>query len=110
MRLNNIRTERESLCQFPQATRFLNSAPKPAASLSKTRRQDSHSQLPAHPFWPHLARSGKPTSGIIKDVVNVPARKVVEVNSVADNPGLTLLHGHMQEHMDFGFMNLVKYI
>jgi FtsP/CotA-like multicopper oxidase with cupredoxin domain len=52
---------------------------------------------------------GKPTSGIIKDVVNVPARKTVEVDFVADNPGLTLLHCHMQEHMDFGFMNLVKY-
>jgi FtsP/CotA-like multicopper oxidase with cupredoxin domain len=53
---------------------------------------------------------GKPTSGIIKDVVNVPAHKTVEVDFVADNPGLTLLHCHMQEHMDFGFMNLVKYI
>jgi FtsP/CotA-like multicopper oxidase with cupredoxin domain len=52
---------------------------------------------------------GKSTSGIIKDVVNVPARKTVEVDFVADNPGLTLLHCHMQEHMDFGFMNLVKY-
>jgi FtsP/CotA-like multicopper oxidase with cupredoxin domain len=53
---------------------------------------------------------GKETSGIIKDVVNVPARKIVEVDFVADNPGLTLLHCHMQEHMDFGLMNLVKYI
>ena len=53
---------------------------------------------------------GKPTSGVIKDVVNVPAHKIVEVDFVADNPGLTLLHCHMQEHMDFGFMNLVKYI
>jgi FtsP/CotA-like multicopper oxidase with cupredoxin domain len=52
---------------------------------------------------------GTVTSGIIKDVVNVPAHKVVEVDFVADNPGLTLLHCHMQEHMDFGFMNLVKY-
>jgi FtsP/CotA-like multicopper oxidase with cupredoxin domain len=43
-------------------------------------------------------------------IVNVPARKIVEVDFVADNPGLTLLHCHMQEHMDFGFMNLVKYI
>jgi FtsP/CotA-like multicopper oxidase with cupredoxin domain len=53
--------------------------------------------------------AGTATSGIIKDVVNVPAHKIVEVDFVADNPGLTLLHCHMQEHMDFGFMNLVKY-
>jgi FtsP/CotA-like multicopper oxidase with cupredoxin domain len=54
--------------------------------------------------------AGTATSGIIKDVVNVPARKSVEVDFVADNPGDTLLHCHMQEHMDFGFMTLVKYV
>jgi FtsP/CotA-like multicopper oxidase with cupredoxin domain len=52
---------------------------------------------------------GKPTAGIIKDVVAVPPRKQVEVDFVADNPGDTLLHCHMQLHMDFGFMTLVKY-
>jgi FtsP/CotA-like multicopper oxidase with cupredoxin domain len=47
---------------------------------------------------------------IVKDVVNVPAHKIEEVDFVAANPGLTLLHCHMQEHMDFGFMNLDNYI
>jgi FtsP/CotA-like multicopper oxidase with cupredoxin domain len=54
--------------------------------------------------------SGTATSGIMKDVVNVPQHKIVEVDFVADNPGATLLHCHMQEHMDFGFMTLVKYV
>jgi FtsP/CotA-like multicopper oxidase with cupredoxin domain len=54
--------------------------------------------------------AGTRTSGIIKDVVNVPQHKIVEVDFVADNPGATLLHCHMQEHMDFGFMTLVKYV
>lgn len=68
-----------------------------------------------HPMHLHrhsfelVSFAGTATSGIIKDVVNVPAHKIVEVDFVADNPGLTLLHCHMQEHMDFGFMNLVKY-
>jgi FtsP/CotA-like multicopper oxidase with cupredoxin domain len=53
--------------------------------------------------------AGAETSGIVKDVVNVPPRKTVEVDFVADNPGDTLLHCHMQEHMDFGFMTLVRY-
>ena len=53
--------------------------------------------------------AGTATSGIMKDVVNVPQHKIVEVDFVADNPGATLLHCHMQEHMDFGFMTLVKY-
>jgi len=53
--------------------------------------------------------AGKPTSGIVKDVVNVPGRQTVEVDFVADNPGPSLLHCHMQEHQDFGFMMLVNY-
>ena len=36
-------------------------------------------------------------------------RKEVEVQFVADNPGLSLFHCHMQLHMDFGFMTLVEY-
>jgi len=53
--------------------------------------------------------AGKPTAGVIKDVVTVPARKQVEVQFLADNPGLSLFHCHMQLHMDFGFMALVHY-
>lgn len=53
--------------------------------------------------------AGKPTSGIRKDLVNVPRRQTVEVDFVADDPGLSLFHCHMQEHQDFGFMALVKY-
>jgi FtsP/CotA-like multicopper oxidase with cupredoxin domain len=75
-------------------------------------RNDSGDMHPMH-LHRHsfeLARfAGKPTSGIMKDVVNVPRRQTVEVDFVADNPGLSLLHCHMQEHQDFGFMTLVKY-
>lgn len=53
--------------------------------------------------------AGKSTRGVIKDTVNVPPRQTVEVDFVADNPGPSLLHCHMQEHQDFGFMTLVKY-
>jgi len=53
--------------------------------------------------------AGKPTAGILKDTVNVPRRQSVEIDFVADDPGLTLYHCHMQLHMDFGFMGLMKY-
>lgn len=56
-----------------------------------------------------VSLSGKPTAGIMKDVVAVPSRKQVEVEFIADNPGLTLFHCHMQLHMDYGFMALVEY-
>jgi len=51
----------------------------------------------------------KNISGLKKDVVNVLPLDTVAVDFVADNPGDTLLHCHMQLHMDFGFMQLIKY-
>ena len=69
----------------------------------------------AHPV--HLHRHtfeltkfvGKATKGVMKDVIVVPARKQVEVDFTADNPGPTLFHCHQQLHMDYGFMTMVQY-
>jgi len=52
----------------------------------------------------------KMTSGVMKDVVMVGGYQEVEVDFVADNPGLTLFHCHQQLHMDFGFMSLFDYV
>ena len=49
---------------------------------------------------------GRPTAGVIKDVVLVPPFQTTEVDFTADLPGLTLFHCHMQQHMDYGFMAL----
>ena len=53
--------------------------------------------------------AGQPTSGIMKDVVMAGGYQEVEVDFVANNPGLTLFHCHQQLHMDFGFMALFEY-
>ncbi len=53
--------------------------------------------------------AGKPTAGVIKDVVMLGGFQELEFDFVADNPGLTLFHCHQQLHMDFGFMALFKY-
>ena len=53
---------------------------------------------------------GKATSGVMKDVVMVGGYQEVEVDFLADNPGLTLFHCHQQLHMDFGFMSLFDYV
>jgi FtsP/CotA-like multicopper oxidase with cupredoxin domain len=55
----------------------------------------------------HIA--GRPTAGVIKDVVMLGGFQELSVDFVADNPGLTLFHCHQQLHMDFGFMALFKY-
>src|SRR5580704_15551300 len=52
---------------------------------------------------------GKPTGGVIKDVVMLGGYQIAEVDFIADNPGMTLFHCHQQLHMDFGFMTLFSY-
>ena len=54
--------------------------------------------------------AGKPSVGLMKDVVMVGGYQEVEVDFTADNPGLTLFHCHQQLHMDFGFMTLFDYL
>ena len=54
--------------------------------------------------------AGKPSAGILKDVVMVGGYQEVEIDFIADNPGLTLFHCHQQLHMDFGFMTLFDYV
>jgi FtsP/CotA-like multicopper oxidase with cupredoxin domain len=53
--------------------------------------------------------AGQGTAGIMKDVVMLGGYQELEVDFVANNPGLTLFHCHQQLHMDFGFMTLFDY-
>ena len=54
--------------------------------------------------------AGKPTAGVMKDVLMLGGYQQAAVDFVADNPGLTLFHCHQQLHMDFGFMTLLDYV
>jgi FtsP/CotA-like multicopper oxidase with cupredoxin domain len=53
--------------------------------------------------------AGQATAGVKKDVVMLGGYQEIEMDFVADNPGLTLFHCHQQLHMDFGFMALFSY-
>lgn len=53
--------------------------------------------------------AGKRTSGVMKDVVTVPAWRTAEIDLVANQRGPSLFHCHQQFHMDMGFMTLMKY-
>ena len=69
-----------------------------------------------HPMHLHrhtfeVTKIGKTaTRGLMKDVINVMPLDTVAVDFVADNPGDTLVHCHQQLHMDYGFMQLIKYV
>jgi FtsP/CotA-like multicopper oxidase with cupredoxin domain len=78
--------------------------------LALDNRSDEAHPVHLHRHTFELTRfAGASTSGIYKDVVVVPAKSVVEVEFVADNPGKTLFHCHQQMHMDYGFMSLIEY-
>jgi len=92
---------------------------KPMFTLKKGKRyrlQMHNASDDIHPM--HLHRhsfeltkiAGKHTAGIMKDVVMLGGFQEMEVDFVADNPGRTLFHCHMQLHMDFGFMALFDYV
>ena len=77
--------------------------------IFRNQSDDSH---PLH-FHRHVFElidmNGKPTAGVIKDTVIAPMYGRVQVDLVADQPGLTLFHCHIQQHMDYGFKALFRY-
>ncbi|CPR06984.1 multicopper oxidase [Mycobacterium bohemicum DSM 44277] len=52
--------------------------------------------------------AGTPTAGVRKDVAMLGGYQSMEVDFVADQPGLSLLHCHQQIHMDYGLMVLIN--
>ena len=49
---------------------------------------------------------GKPTAGVMKDVVLVKGFRKIAVDFAPAMEGLTLFHCHQQFHMDYGFKML----
>jgi FtsP/CotA-like multicopper oxidase with cupredoxin domain len=96
--------------EFPKTDPILLRANKKYRLRFDNQSDDDHPvHLHRHSF--ELTKyAGKNTAGVVKDVVMVPRRSQVEVDFVADDPGLTLFHCHNQLHMDFGFMALFRYV
>jgi hypothetical protein len=93
---------------FPDTEPLLVEAGKQYRLVLRNKSGDAHPiHLHRHMF--ELTKvAGKSTSGVFKDVISVPRYQTAEVDFVADDPGLTLFHCHMQLHQDFGFMTLVS--
>jgi FtsP/CotA-like multicopper oxidase with cupredoxin domain len=77
--------------------------------LLRNRTDDSHPIHLHRHIFELVDINGKPTGGIMKDTVIVPLYGRTTVDFVADQPGPTLLHCHIQQHMDFGFKALLRY-
>lgn len=95
-------------------------AMQPAAfHLHEGRRYRIHMRNESDDLHPiHLHRHvfeltnimGKPTAGVMKDVVMLGGYQELSFDFVANDPGMTLFHCHQQLHMDFGFMTLFDYV
>jgi len=78
--------------------------------LLKNKSVDDHPMhLHRHTFEVRRLEEGAEIAGLRKDVVLVHAGKAAEVEFVPDNPGDTLFHCDQQDHMDRGFMMVLKY-
>jgi FtsP/CotA-like multicopper oxidase with cupredoxin domain len=84
-------------------------APRPLQKGKRYRLVFDNQTDDAHPV--HLHRNsfeltninGKPTAGVLKDVVLVKGFRKIEADVTPAMEGLTLFHCHQQLHMDYGF-------
>jgi FtsP/CotA-like multicopper oxidase with cupredoxin domain len=95
--------------EYPHEREFLLHQGRRYRLVFHNRSDDSHPLHMHRHLFELVELNGKPTAGIKKDTVIVPAFGRATVDLVADQPGLTLFHCHMQQHMDFGFMALFRY-
>jgi FtsP/CotA-like multicopper oxidase with cupredoxin domain len=89
---------------------------EPGFHLKRGRHYRLHLQNATDDIHPiHLHRNsfeitsvaGLPTGGVMKDVMMIGGYQEATIDFTADQPGLSLFHCHMQQHMDFGFMTLL---
>jgi FtsP/CotA-like multicopper oxidase with cupredoxin domain len=77
--------------------------------VMRNHTDDAHPMHLHRHLWELAEINGKKTAGIVKDTVVVPYYGRAIVDFTADQPGLTLFHCHIQQHMDYGFKALFRY-
>ena len=75
----------------------------------RNRTDDAHPMHLHRHLWELIEINGKKSAGIMKDTVVVPYFGRAVVDFKADQPGLSLFHCHIQQHMDYGFKALFRY-
>jgi FtsP/CotA-like multicopper oxidase with cupredoxin domain len=94
---------------YPHEREFVLEQGKRYRLIYRNRTDDAH-PMHLHRHQVELVEiNGKPTSGLIKDTVVVPYFGRAAVDFTADQPGLSLFHCHIQQHMDYGFKALFRY-
>ena len=78
--------------------------------VMRNRTDDAHPMHLHRHLWELKEINGKATAGVIKDTVVVPYYGRAVVDFTANQPGLSLFHCHIQQHMDYGFKALFRYV
>ena len=76
----------------------------------RNRTDDAHPMHLHRHLWEVVEVNGKTTAGLMKDTVVVPYFGRAVVDFTANQPGLALFHCHIQQHMDYGFKALFRYV
>jgi len=96
---------------------FAMDANKPVLDIERGKRYRLRLRNASDDLHPmHLHRhtfeitrfAGTSTAGVRKDVAMLGGYQSMEIDFVADQPGLSLLHCHQQIHMDYGLMLLLN--
>ncbi|HEV2700027.1 MAG TPA: multicopper oxidase domain-containing protein [Steroidobacteraceae bacterium] len=95
--------------EYPHEKEFVLRQGRRYRLVFHNRSDDSHPLHLHRHLFELVELNGKPTAGIKKDTVIVPAYGRASVDLLADQPGLSLFHCHIQQHMDFGFKALFRY-
>jgi len=94
---------------YPHEREFVLERGRRYRLVMRNRTDDAHPMHLHRHVWELVEINGKKTAGIIKDTVVVPYYGRVAVEFTADQPGLSLFHCHLQQHMDYGFKALFRY-
>jgi len=95
--------------EYPHENEFVLKQGQRYNIVFHNRNDDTHPVHMHRHLFELVELNGKPTAGIVKDTLIMPAFGRATVQMVADQPGLTLFHCHIQMHMDFGFKALFRY-
>lgn len=76
--------------------------------IMRNRTDDAHPMHLHRHLWELIEVNGKAIAGVVKDTVVVPYYGRATVDFTADQPGLSLFHCHIQQHMDYGFKALFR--
>jgi FtsP/CotA-like multicopper oxidase with cupredoxin domain len=96
---------------WPNTNPLYTTEPGKRYRLAMTNKSGDNHPVHLHRHTFEITKVGdKATAGVMKDTINMTRFSTVEIDFVADDPGLTLLHCHHQDHQDEGFMGIMTYI